>query len=83
MQCGAARPSIALAPDAATKTGFKLHFESTTNDGIWTNSWPQSVTAYETAGMTLTKDNTKPGGHCQFDQQQVILDRIDAMLPPS
>ena len=81
MQCGAAKPSVALAPDAATKAGFKLHFEITTNDGIWTTSWPQSVSAYEAAGMTLTKDNTKPGGHCQFDQQQVIIDRIDAMLP--
>jgi hypothetical protein len=30
--------------------------------------------------MQFTMDNTKPGGHCQFDQQQVILDHIDFVL---
>lgn len=31
--------------------------------------------------MTLTKDDTKPGGHCAFDQQEVIHACIAAMLP--
>ncbi len=71
-----------LAPDAATKQGMKLHFELTTGDTIWPKSFANAVSAYTTAGMSLTKDDTKPGGHCAFDQQQVILDRIGAMLPP-
>ena len=82
MQCGAAKPVLALAPDAATKAGFKLHFEITTGDTIWPTSYVQSVAAYTAAGMSLTKDDTKPGGHCQFDQQAVIQAHIATILPP-
>jgi predicted esterase len=81
-QCGAAPPSIAFAPDATTKQKFKLHFEITTGDPIWPASYARAVTAYTAAGMVLSKDNTKAGGHCQFDQQQVIVDHIAAMLSP-
>lgn len=31
--------------------------------------------------MTLTKDDTKPGGHCAFDQQAVVQAHLAAMLP--
>jgi predicted esterase len=82
MQCGAAPPVPALAPDAATKAGFKLHFEITTGDTIWPTSYKNAVAAYTAAGMSLTKDDTKPGGHCQFDQQAVIQARIATILPP-
>lgn len=81
MQCGAAPPSVTFAPDAATKAGLKLHFEITTGDTIWPTSFKNAVTAYTNAGMSLTKDDTKPGGHCAFDQQAVIQAHIDAMLP--
>ncbi len=79
-QCGAAPPSSAFTPDAATKKNFHLHFEITTGDPIWPASYAMSVADYTAAGMSLTKDNTKPGGHCAFDQQQVILDHIAVVL---
>lgn len=80
LQCGAAPPAVGFAPDAATKAGFRMHFEITTGDGIWPQYYQQAVTAYTNAGMNLTKDASKPGGHCQFDQQQVILDHIKFVL---
>ena len=82
MQCGAAKPVLPLAPDAATKANFKLHFEITTGDTIWPQSYIESTNAYAAAGMSLTKDNTKPGGHCAFDQQAVIQAHIATILPP-
>ena len=82
MQCGAAAPRVPFNPDQQTKDRFKLHFEITTGDGIWTRSYGQSVEAYTQAGMTLSQDNTKRGGHCAFDQQQVIIDHIEKMLGP-
>jgi len=79
---GAAQPPVpTFAPDAATKAGLRLHFEITTGDTIWPASYKSAVTAYTNAGMTLTKDDTKPGGHCAFDQQAVIQAHIGAMLP--
>jgi hypothetical protein len=81
LQCGAAPPVPAFAPDAATKQGFRLHFEITTGDTIWPTSYKNAVAAYSTAGMTLTKDDTKPGGHCAFDQQAVIQAHIATILP--
>jgi hypothetical protein len=30
--------------------------------------------------MQLSKDDTKPGGHCAFDQQAVISQRIGFIL---
>lgn len=80
LQCGAAPPAVTFTPDAATKAAMKLHFEITTGDTIWPTSFKQAVTAYSGAGMTLTKDDTKPGGHCAFDQQAVIQAHIDTML---
>lgn len=81
MQCGAAPPVPTFAPDAATKAGLRLHFEITTGDTIWPASYKSAVIAYTNAGMTLTKDDTKPGGHCAFDQQAVIQAHLAAMLP--
>jgi len=81
MQCGAAPPVPTFAPDAATKAGLRLHFEITTGDTIWPASYKSAVTAYTNAGMTLTKDDTKPGGHCAFDQQAVVQAHLAAMLP--
>jgi poly(3-hydroxybutyrate) depolymerase len=83
LQCGAAPPFTTFTPDVATKQGLKLHFEITTGDTIWPTSYANAVSAYTNAGMSLTKDNTKTGGHCAFDQQQVILERIAPMLPPA
>jgi len=77
----AAPPVPAFAPDAATKAGFRLHFEITTGDPIWPASYKAAVTAYTNAGMMLTKDDTKPGGHCAFDQQAVIQAHIATILP--
>ena len=82
MQCGAAPPVPTFAPDAATKADFRLHFEITTGDPIWPASYKSAVAAYTAAGMTLTKDDTKPGGHCAFDQQAVIQAHIATILPP-
>ncbi|HKO93924.1 MAG TPA: hypothetical protein VJU61_22375 [Polyangiaceae bacterium] len=79
-QCGAAPPNIAFAPTPETREKFRLHFEITTGDPIWPDSYAASLQAYRAAGMQLTQDNTKPGGHCAFDQQQVILDHIDFVL---
>jgi poly(3-hydroxybutyrate) depolymerase len=79
-QCGAAPPNIRFAPDANTQQNFRLHFEITTEDPIWPEYYAAALVAYRGAGMQLTEDSTKPGGHCQFDQQQVILDNIDFVL---
>jgi predicted esterase len=79
-QCGAAPPAVTFAPDAQTKSAFRLHFEITSGDSIWPDSYARAVTAYTQAGMTLTKDNTKSGGHCAFDQQAVIVAHIKAVL---
>ena len=81
LQCGAAPPVPTFAPDAATKAGLRLHFEITTGDPIWPASYKNAVAAYTAAGMTLTKDDTKPGGHCAFDQQAVIQAHIATILP--
>ncbi len=80
MQCGAASPRVAFTPDDATKAKFKLHFEITTGDPIWPASLKAALIKYTAAGMQFTKDDTKPGGHCAFDQQQVIRDHIDFIL---
>jgi predicted esterase len=79
-QCGAAPPNLRFSPDAATRQSFRLHFEITTDDPIWPESYAAALAAYRSAGMALTEDSTKPGGHCQFDQQQVIVDHIDVLL---
>jgi hypothetical protein len=80
LQCGAAPPNIAFTPNAATRQNFRLHFEITTGDPIWPDSYAAAIRAYTSAELQLTMDNTKPGGHCQFDQEQVILDHIDFVL---
>jgi predicted peptidase len=80
LQCGAAPPNVAFAPTPETRQNFRLHFEITTGDPIWPDSYARAITAYTNAQMQLSMDNTKPGGHCQFDQQQVILDHIDFVL---
>jgi hypothetical protein len=82
-QCGAAPPNIRFAPDADTRQNFRLHFEITSEDPIWPDYYARALAAYGSAGMLLTEDSTKPGGHCQFDQQQVILDNIDFVLGSS
>jgi len=79
-QCGAAPPNIRFSPDADTRENFRVHFEITTQDPIWPESYAATLVAYRDAGMSLTEDSTKPGGHCQFDQQQVILDHIEFVL---
>jgi len=80
LQCGMAPPSSNFTPDEETKKNFKLHFEITTQDTIWPQSYQQAIKAYTDAGMVLTKDDTKPGGHCNFDQQQIIEQYIKDML---
>jgi predicted esterase len=80
LQCGAAPPNIPFMPSADTRQNFRLHFEITTGDPIWPASYAATLVAYGQAQMQFTMDNTKPGGHCQFDQQQVILDHIDFVL---
>jgi hypothetical protein len=79
-QCGAAPPAVPFAPDAATRQKFRLHFEITTGDNIWPTFYAQAVQKYTDAQMQLTKDNTKTGGHCQFDQQKVIQDHLKFVL---
>lgn len=80
LQCGAAPPNIPFTPTPDTRQKFRLHFEITTEDPIWPEYYALAITAYTDAQMQLSMDNTKPGGHCQFDQQQVILDHIDFVL---
>lgn len=80
LQCGAAPPFQAFTPDAATKQKFRLHFEITTGDTIWPQSYANAVSRYTQAGMQLSKDDTKAGGHCAFDQQAVISQRIGFIL---
>jgi predicted esterase len=80
LQCGAAPPNIAFMPTAETRQQFRMHFEITTEDPIWPEYYAAAIAAYGSAQMQFTMDNTKPGGHCAFDQQQVILDHIDFVL---
>jgi predicted esterase len=79
-QCGAAKPAVTFAPSDTMRRTFRIHMEITTGDTIWPQSFAQAYAAYTGAGMAVTKDDTKPGGHCQFDQQQIILNRMDAFL---
>lgn len=80
LQCGMAAPRVTFTPDAAMKESFKLHFEITTGDTIWPQSYQQALTAYTGAGIQFTKQDNQPGGHCQFDQQKIIQDRIGFIL---
>ena len=80
LQCGMAAPRVNFAPDDAMKKNFRLHFEITTGDTIWPESYQQATAAYSSAGIQFTKEDTLPGGHCNFDQQKVIQDRIDFIL---
>jgi hypothetical protein len=80
LQCGMAPPRVSFAPDAAMKESFRLHFEITTGDTIWPESYQDATAAYTQAGIQFTKQDTLPGGHCAFDQQKVIRDRIDFIL---
>jgi predicted esterase len=80
LQCGAAPPNIPFTPTPDTRQNFRLHFEITTEDPIWPEYYALAISAYTEAQMQLSMDNTKPGGHCQFDQQQVILDHIGFVL---
>lgn len=80
LQCGAAPPRVAFTADEETKKNFRLHFEITSGDPIWPDSYARAVKAYRDAGMELSRDESKRGGHCAFDQQQVILDHLDFVL---
>lgn len=80
LQCGAAAPRVNFNPDDATRKNFRMHFEITTGDPIWPKSYAGATAKYKSLGMTFTQDQSKPGGHCAFDQQQVILDHIDFVL---
>jgi hypothetical protein len=71
---------VSFTPDDAMKQSFRLHFEITTGDTIWPESYQEALTAYTAAGIQLTKEDTLPGGHCQFDQRKVISDRIGFIL---
>jgi hypothetical protein len=81
MLCGGSRPVERiqkLSQDYLRK--FKLHFEITTNDGIWERSFFPAIQDYKNAGFTLTSNSNKPGGHCNFDQAQIIQQYIRNML---
>ncbi len=78
--CGAQPPSVTFTPDEATKKNFRMHFEITTGDPIWPRLYAQAVKVYGDSGMQLSKDQSKPGGHCNFDQQQVIEAHLDFVL---
>jgi poly(3-hydroxybutyrate) depolymerase len=80
LQCGAAPPNIRFAPTDQTRAQFRMHFEITSGDPIWPDSYAAAIAAYGATNMQFTMDNSKPGGHCAFDQQQVILDHIDFVL---
>lgn len=81
LQCGAAPPNGGIfSPDESMRKNFRMHFEITTGDPIWPSSYARATQVYEAAGMKISKDNTKRGGHCAFDQQQVILDHIKFVL---
>ncbi len=80
LQCGANAPFNNFTPDDATKAGFKMHFEITSADPIWPQQYAAGTAKYASLGMQLTKDNSKPGGHCAFDQQAVIQAHIGFVL---
>jgi len=60
LQCGMARPRVTFTPDAAMKQTFKLHFEITTGDTIWPQSYQQALTAYTGAGIVREIDVQHP-----------------------
>jgi len=80
LQCGMDAPAVSFTPDDAMKKSFRLHFEITTGDTIWPEAYKDATAAYSAAGIQFTKEDTLPGGHCAFDQQKVIQDRIDFIL---
>jgi hypothetical protein len=79
MQCGASTPRVTFQPTQEMTQNFKMHFEITTGDGIWTTSFANAVPEYKRLGLSVTSDNTKFGGHCQFDQAAIVEQYIGNM----
>jgi predicted esterase len=80
MQCGLQPPQSAFTASDVMKRSFKLHFEITSDDPIWLDYFEPTITQYKSAGLVVTSDNTKTGGHCAFDQAAVIAAHIGSML---
>jgi predicted esterase len=83
MLCGASRPEVNVEVNDAMKAGFRLYYDLTTNDEIWTDRLVPSIEAYRAAGLKVestSEGQQKPGGHCQFDQQQILSEKIPEIL---
>ncbi len=83
MLCGASQPEAQVAVTDEMKRGFRLYYDLTTDDGIWTDRLVPSIQAYRGAGLQVestSEGQQKPGGHCQFDQQAIIAEKIPAMM---
>ena len=83
MLCGASQPEAQVAVTDEMKRGFRLYYDLTTDDGIWTDRLVPSIQAYRGAGLQVastSEGQQKPGGHCQFDQQAIIGEMIPAMM---
>jgi hypothetical protein len=81
LQCGAQPPAGNFRPSLQMQQNFKLHMEITTSDGIWESYFQQAARSYQQAGIQVTTGTNRPGGHCQFDQSEIIAGQIQKFLP--
>lgn len=84
MLCGASKPEPQVAVTDDMKQHFRLYYDLTTNDGIWTDQLVPAIQGYRAAGLTVEStsegNNQKPGGHCEFDQQQILGEKLPQMM---
>ena len=84
MLCGASPPQASFVAPAEMKKRFRLYYDLTVDDGIWTDQLAPAVAAYRAAGLTVETtsegNQQKPGGHCQFDQQAILAEKLPAMI---
>lgn len=84
MLCGAKEPEPKIDVTDAEKKSFRLYYDLTVDDKTWTDFLVPSIEAYRKAGLTVESTsegkNQKPGGHCQFDQQAIISEKIPEIM---
>ena|GEM_PF-1572944 len=80
--CGCQPPRVNIAVTPAMRTNFKMYIELTTSDGNWDQYLTPTANAYRQAGIGVEAVREKPGGHCDFDQGEIVRLNLARMLAP-
>jgi hypothetical protein len=78
--CGCQPPQVNIAVTPAMRTNFKMYIELTTNDGIWDRFQQSTADAYRQAGVSVESIRNRPGGHCDFNQGEIVRLNLGRML---